>query len=221
MSRSPSSARVLLVATRNAGKHAELRPPLEALGYRVLDLDAAGVPRSADEDAVEAYETFEENALAKARFYEAASGGLPTLADDSGLAVEALGGAPGVRSRRWAGATGSEAEVDAANNRALLHALAGADSRAARFVCAVAYSDGAQALVALGEARGRIASAPRGALGFGYDPLFESEDLGWRTFAEVASAEKAAVSHRARALAAMYQLLAGHLARASPFLERG
>lgn len=199
--------RELLVATRNAGKYAELRAPLEVLGYRVLDLSAAGVQPSADEDTIEVYDTFEENAVAKARHYRDASGGLPTIADDSGLVVDALGGAPGVRSRRWAGASGPESDVTAANNAKLLLSLAGDVSRGARFVCAVAYVTGAETAVVRGEAAGRIATALRGTHGFGYDPLFECADLGWRTFAEASAEEKARVSHRGRALAQLYQRL--------------
>ena len=200
-------AGVLLVATRNEGKLAELRPPIEALGYDVIDLRAAGVAPSPEEDEIEVHATFEQNALAKARYYEAASGGLPTLADDSGLAVDALGGAPGVLSRRWAGATGPEAVVSAANNAKLLQLMTGVPSRAARFVCAIAYSAGSDSVVAVGEAHGRIAHAHRGSAGFGYDSLFEAEALGWRTYAEATEAEKAAVSHRGRALEAIVRRL--------------
>lgn len=200
--------RELLVATRSAGKYAELRAPLETLGYRVLDLGAAGVAPSDDEETIEVYDTFEENAIAKARYYRAASGGLPTIADDSGLVVDALDGAPGVRSRRWAGAAGSESDVTAANNTKLLLTLGDDARRAAQFVCAVAYVAGADTAVVRGEVAGRIARAPRGAHGFGYDPLFECADLAWRTFAEASAEEKARVSHRGRALAQLYQRLA-------------
>lgn len=196
--------RVLLVATRNAGKYAELRAPLEALGYRVLDLAGAGVAPSVDEEAIEVHDTFEENAVAKARFYHAASSGLPAVADDSGLVVEALGGAPGVHSRRWAGARGSEAEVTSANNAKLQAALKPGAARDARFVCVVAYVSGAGAVAVRGEVAGRIAEVPRGTHGFGYDPLFECADLGWRTFGEATADEKARVSHRGRALAGLY-----------------
>jgi XTP/dITP diphosphohydrolase len=193
--------RMLLVATRNAGKARELSAVLSPLGYRAIDLDAAGVPREPAEDAVEVHDSFAANALAKARFYAAASGGLPTLADDSGLEVAALGGAPGVRSRRWSGVEGSDAVVSTANNTRLLELLRGVEDRSARFVCALALVRGGEHVVVLGETAGRIASEPRGAHGFGYDPLFESAELGWRTFAEATVLEKTAVSHRGRALA--------------------
>ena len=199
--------RELLVATRNAGKCAELRAPLAALGFRVLDLSAAGVVSSADEEMIEVYDTFEENAVAKARYYRAASGGLPTVADDSGLAVAALGGAPGPRSRRWSGAVGPESHATAANNAKLLLALGSGVPRDAKFVCTIAYETGAETVVVCGEVAGRIATAPRGAHGFGYDPVFECADLSWRTFAEACSAEKARVSHRGRALAQLYEHL--------------
>lgn len=192
--------RELLVATRNAGKYAELRVPFEKLGYRVLDLQAAGVAPSAAEEAIEVHDTFEDNATAKARFYHAASG-LPTVADDSGLVVDALGGAPGVHSRRWAGVRGPEVAVTAANNAKLLASLVAGSPRVAHFVCVIAYVSGADQIVVRGEVAGRIASAPRGTHGFGYDPLFECAELGWRTFGEANEAEKASVSHRGRALA--------------------
>lgn len=213
--RAVPSGRTILVATRNPGKAAELRAPLEALGFRVVDLDAAGVARTTAEDAVEAFETFEENALAKARYYAAASDGMPTIADDSGLAVDALDGAPGVRSRRWSGVEGSEAEVTAANSARLLESLAGDATRTARFVCVVAFVDGATTFVERGEAVGRIAAAPRGEHGFGYDPLFESDDLEGRTFAEATALEKNRVSHRARALRRLYARLEARSAAAS------
>ncbi len=198
---------VVLVATRNAGKYAELRAPLEALGLRVMDLDGAGVRPSPDEDAIEVHDSFEANASAKARFYWAASGSVPTIADDSGLVVDALGGEPGVRSRRWSGVAGPEFEVSAANNAKLLRELRAGMPRDAQFVCAVAFVDGQNVVVERGETRGRIAMAPRGEFGFGYDPLFEAADLDWRTFGEATAAEKDRVSHRARALARLYRRL--------------
>lgn len=199
----------MLVATRNAGKAAELRLPLEALGYRVVDLAGVGVAPSAAEDLIEVHDSFEENAVAKAQYYADASGGLPTIADDSGLVVEALGGEPGVRSRRWSGVDGPEAVVAAANNAKLLERLSPAGTpRDARFVCAVAWIADAERIVARGECKGRIAPAPRGQHGFGYDPLFEAADLDWRTFAEAPAAEKRAVSHRGRAVAALVHRLA-------------
>ena len=201
------AGRVVLLATRNAGKHAELRAALAELGCELVDLDGAGVAPSAADDAVESFDSFEANAVAKARHYSAASGGLPTIADDSGLAVDSLGGAPGVFSRRWSGVTGSDADVSRANNLKLLGELANGRARDARFVCAIAYADGPETVVVRGEVVGRIAHAPRGARGFGYDPLFECPALAWRTFAEVRGEEKARVSHRGRAVAALVQAL--------------
>lgn len=145
-------------------------------------------------------ETFEENALAKARWFHRRTG-MPTIADDSGLCVDALGGAPGVHSKRWSGRTDLEGQaLDDVNNALLLSTLEGARTRRARYVCAAAYCDGAREIVERGETLGDIADLPRGSGGFGYDPYFLSDDLG-RTFAEVSLEEKAAVSHRARAFA--------------------
>ena len=197
----------VIVATRNPGKLRELVPLFAAIGVRVVDLDAAGIPESPEEDDVEAFETFEENALAKARYFHRASGGLPTVADDSGLEVEALGGAPGVRSKRFAGAEGASRVVDAANNALIVERLAGVADRRARFVCAAAYVGGEGALVRRGVVPGRIVDRAAGTLGFGYDPHFHADELG-KTFGEATVAEKATVSHRARAFAALVEALA-------------
>jgi XTP/dITP diphosphohydrolase len=198
----------LLVATRNPAKAAELNDIVSALGFAVTTLDAIALPASSDEDdQLETHDTFAANALAKARYYHALSGGCPTVADDSGLEVDALGGAPGVRSRRWAGAVGGEREVSAANNAALLARLHGLADRAARFVCAVAYVDASHSVTCSGYVIGRIANESRGNAGFGYDPVFEPDELGGRTFGEASPAEKASISHRVRALAALGQEL--------------
>lgn len=199
--------RPLLVATRSAGKLRELLPMFAAAGWRVLTLDEAGIPPAPEEDAVEAHETFEANALAKARHFHERSG-LPTLADDSGLAVDALGGAPGVRSKRFSGRRDLEgAALDAANIALLLRRLEGAEDRRARFVCAAAFADDTRELVRLGECAGRIATRPsEGTSGFGYDPLFISDELG-ATFADVGREEKGRVSHRARAFRALLAAL--------------
>ena len=197
----------VLVATRSAGKLRELAPMLAAHGWDAVDLDTAGVEeRPAEENALEVAATFAENALAKGRYFHARSG-LPTLSDDSGLEVEALGGEPGVRSKRWSNRpelTGDA--LDAANNARLLSALDGAASRAARYVCAAAWVDGSGETVALGETAGRILEAAEGAGGFGYDPLFFSVDLG-ASFGVVSAAEKARVSHRARAVQALLRIV--------------
>ena len=198
----------MLLATRSPGKLRELRPLFDAAGIRVIDLDEAGVRPEAGEHAVEAYETFEANALAKARYFYRRTG-RPVIADDSGLEVEALGGAPGVHSKRWCG-RGDLAGValDAANNAMLVERLAGVTSPAARYVCAAAYCDGVREVVECGETAGEIVLTPRGAEGFGYNPYFHSHELG-RTFGESPRAEKEAVSHRGRAFRALVARLRG------------
>lgn len=195
----------ILVATRNPGKLAELQPMFARLGLAIQSLDDAGLRETPGEDAIEQFATFEENALAKARHFHRLSGGLPTVADDSGLEVRALDGAPGVRSRRYAEPSHGESQDDA-NNTRLLRALSGHPDRGARFVCAVALVDGAGELVVRGQTVGRIGDQPRGAHGFGYDPLFVSDELG-STFAEAAASEKERVGHRGRAFSALVRAL--------------
>jgi XTP/dITP diphosphohydrolase len=171
--------------------------------------DDVGLWESPIEDTLEVAESFEGNARRKAEHFARLSG-LPTVADDSGLEVLALGGAPGVRSRRWAGVTGSGAEVDAANNAELLRRLLGASEarRRARYRCVLVYlpRPGAVPRVFEGTCGGLVLEAPRGKGGFGYDPLFLSDDLG-RTFGEATAEEKDAVSHRGRALRALAEAL--------------
>lgn len=201
------SERRVVLATRNAGKLRELGPLLEAAGWTPIDLTALGVPASPEEELVEAFDSFEANALAKARHFARLSGGLPVLADDSGLVVDALGGAPGVRSRRWSGRDDlSGPALDAANNARLLSALEGAASMDAGFVCAAAWVGPGRELVRRGEVRGRIVREGRGSAGFGYDPHFWSPELG-RTFGESAREAKAGVSHRARAVRSLLAAL--------------
>ncbi len=199
----------LLGATRNEGKQAEIRRVLEPAGIEVIFPDQAGLWESPSEDALELADTFEGNARRKSQHFARLSG-LPAVADDSGLEVFALGGAPGVRSRRWAGATGSSQAVDAANNAELLRRLLGAPEarRRARYRCVLVYLPETDAVprVFEGVAPGRILEAPRGDHGFGYDPLFLSDELG-RTFGEATSAEKDAVSHRGQALRALVDAL--------------
>jgi XTP/dITP diphosphohydrolase len=192
-------------------------------GTDLVSLDELGVPGEPVEDGL----TFETNALIKARFAARATG-LPALADDSGIEVEALGGRPGVRTRRYAGPDATDAE----NNARLLSELAGLppDRRGARYVCVLALAipragaggqaaggrrDGAahatpEVVTRRGTSRGRIALAPRGQGGFGYDPIFEPsvEPSGGRTFGEYAPEEKHRISHRARAARRMREVLA-------------
>jgi XTP/dITP diphosphohydrolase len=199
----------LLAATRSRGKQPEFRRVLEPAGVEVVFPDDVGLWESPIEDTLEVAESFEGNARRKAEHFARLTG-LPTVADDSGLEVLALGGAPGVRSRRWAGVTGSGAEVDAANNAELLRRLLGASEarRRARYRCVLVYlpRPGAVPQVFDGTCAGVILEAPRGEGGFGYDPLFLSDDLG-RTFGEATAEEKDAVSHRGRALRALAEAL--------------
>jgi XTP/dITP diphosphohydrolase len=168
-----------------------------------VSLDDLGIAGEPIEDGL----TFETNARIKARFAARATG-LPALADDSGLEVEALAGRPGVRTRRYAGPDATDAE----NNAKLLHELEGLlpEQRDARYVCVLAFAlppepnDPGAALrieVRRGTTRGRIATLPRGDAGFGYDPIFEpaGERAGGRTFGQYSQAEKDAISHRGRA----------------------
>ena len=198
-----------MLATRSAGKLRELRPIFESFGVPVIDLAEAGVPESSDEGEIESFETFEENALAKARYFFQRCGGADVFADDSGLVVDALGGEPGVRSKRWSGRHDLEGgELDRANNALLMSRLAGVSDRRARFVCAAAWRGDAGEVVVRGEAPGRIIDAGSGVHGFGYDPYFFSEELGM-TLADATVSQKRAVSHRGRA----FDTLAGELRR--------
>lgn len=198
-----------VLATRNAGKLRELRPLFAEAGIRVIDLREAGIVESADEEAVEAFETFEENALAKARWFAGRANGRLVIADDSGLVVDALGGEPGVRSRRWSGRTDlSGKELDAANNELLLRRMDGVLDRRARFVCAAAWCDGSREVVMRGEVEGDIVQEHEvsGVDGFGYDPLFRARELGM-TLGEATVAEKQSVSHRGRAFTKLVKAL--------------
>jgi XTP/dITP diphosphohydrolase len=194
----------LLLATRNVGKLAELDALLRPLGHDLVDLNTAGIPvAEADEEAIEQWETFEENALAKARYFFARAGGVPVVADDSGLEVRVLGGRPGVRSKRFSGRTELDGRaLDAANNERLVAELANTEDRTARFVCAAAFVSNSSALAVRGEVAGTILRSPRGAGGFGYDPYFYATELG-QTFGEASIDEKERVSHRARAFRAL------------------
>lgn len=192
----------LLLATRSQHKLRELRELLQLPEGVLVTLDDLGVEGEPVEDG----ETFRTNAAIKARFGLRATG-LPTLADDSGIEVDALHGAPGVRTRRYAG----EDATDEDNNRKLLAALEGLapERRGARYVCVLALAmptgvgprGGVLLTFAQGTLRGRIAAAPRGTGGFGYDPIFEPrpEPPGGRTLGEWSAAAKNEVSHRAKA----------------------
>lgn len=194
----------MLLATRSAGKLRELRALFAEKGIAVWSLDDAGIRETLDEDRLEDADTFEANALAKARYFHRLSG-LPTVADDSGLAVDALGGAPGVHSKRWSGRGDLRGRaLDDANNALLLARLQGAASRRARYVCAAAYCGDGREVVEVGEVHGEITDTPRGTGGFGYDPWFRSDELG-ATFGEVAMEAKARVSHRARAFSKLVE----------------
>jgi len=201
----------LLVATRSRHKLRELEELLSLpAGVELVSPDDVGIEGEPDETGT----TFETNARIKARWYAARSG-LPTLADDSGLEVDALDGRPGVYSRRYAGPDAT----DAGNNDRLLLELGSlpADRRGARYVCVLALAlprdagprGGLRVLTRRGTCRGRIATGPRGDGGFGYDPLFEPEQepVGGRTLGEWSAAEKHAISHRSRAAQRMAPVL--------------
>ena len=196
----------LLLATRSEGKLRELRPLFAAAGMSVIDLVSARIAPSAEEDALEQFETFEENALAKAHYFLARSG-LATVADDSGLEVTTLNGAPGVRSKRFSARVDLSGQaLDDANNAALLAALAFKTDRSARYVCAAAYVDWTSGFAVRGESTGRVLAEGRGANGFGYDPFFLSDELGM-TFGEATRERKEAISHRGRAFRALCDAL--------------
>ena len=195
---------VVLLATRSEGKLRELRPLFASAGIRVQDLRETQVGEAPDEDAVEAFDTFAANAVAKARYFHVLTG-LPTVADDSGLEVAALNGQPGVRSKRWSGRTDLSGQaLDDANNARLLEALRNVKHPVARYVCAAAYCDGAREEVVLGETTGAMVLDARGGEGFGYDPYFFSDELG-ATFGESSREAKERVSHRGRAFRALLE----------------
>ena len=205
------------MATRNAGKVREIGEILAAHPQiDVVGLAELGIAETPEEEEIEAFETFEENALAKARYF-ARMTGEATLADDSGICVDALGGAPGVRSRRFAAVDEARGErQDEANNRHLLHLLRDTPdpARTARYVCAAALADAAgREAVFTGTCDGTILRAPRGTGGFGYDPLFYLQSEGM-TFGELAPGRKNEVSHRGKAIRAAVAALAAEWGRA-------
>ncbi len=190
----------LLVATTNRGKLAEIRTILAGVPYRLVALDEIAAPDEPQETGA----TFAENARLKARYYAKATG-LLTVAEDSGLEIDALGGAPGIQSARW---NGSSYPEKFARIYAELKARGVAGS-AARFVCTVALVRGARVLFeARGTVEGEIAPEPRGAHGFGYDPIFFYPRYA-RTLGEVDDDEKRAVSHRGEAFRALAAFLRG------------
>ncbi len=204
-----SDSREVLLATGNPHKLDEVRAVLSPLGWTVLGLDDLDgpTPPEPEEDG----DTFEANARSKALAYAAATGRL-ALADDSGLEVDALGGAPGVRSARFAGVDGDRATRDAANNRLLVERLRGteASDRTARFVCAMCLAgpDGRILAETRGTFDGVIVLEPRGSNGFGYDPHLLLPGDGC-TSAELSPEEKNARSHRGAATRAMAEAMAG------------
>ena len=201
----------LVLATRSTHKMKEIRKILEVVpNLRVLDLTEAGVRYDAAEEDLEPYDTFEENAASKASYFQKLTG-LPTVADDSGIEIDLLGGAPGVRSKRFAPDLGlADFALDQANNEHLLVSLGDAlpADRTARYVCVAVLNRGNpdDVTIVRGEAPGRILNAPQGSGGFGYDPLFLDEELG-KTFAEIAPEEKNARSHRGKAFRALAERL--------------
>ena len=204
------TGRRFLLATRSQGKLRELREIFARFGLEVVDLSSLGIPELDAEDGLEAFETFEENALAKTRYFYEASGGLPTFGDDSGMCVDALGGEPGVYSKRWSARDDlTGAALDAANNEKLVRRMDQARAQqgsrftdAARYVAVAAFKDLDGEEVRRGEIEGRVIQTPRGSGGFGYDPYFEAPDLGG-TFAESPIERTAKASHRSRAFHAL------------------
>lgn len=202
----------LLVATRSPGKTREIRELFAGLPIQVVFPDELGLERLPEEEDLEQSSSYAGNAVAKARHFSQRSG-LATVADDSGIEVDALGGAPGVHSARFAPRAGvgdRGVTVDAANNAWLLERLAGTpvEQRTARYRCVVAYLESPMGAAEIVEAtcEGRILTAAKGESGFGYDPLFFSDDLQ-RGFGEVPPATKHRVSHRGRAFRALIEVL--------------
>jgi XTP/dITP diphosphohydrolase len=189
----------IVLASGNRGKLAELAELLAPLGIEVESQSSFGIAAAPEERA-----TFIENAIDKAR-HVALHSGLPALADDSGLVVPALGGAPGIRSARYAG----QHADDTANNAKLVAALAATDKPRAHYYCALVFlrhSEDPAPLIATARWHGEILTAPRGTSGFGYDPLFYLPELGC-TAAELEPAEKNRMSHRGQAMAALLEQL--------------
>jgi XTP/dITP diphosphohydrolase len=197
---------LVVVASRNRGKISEYRRMLERAGFSAVTMDQAGVGDQVE--LPEEGDTFEANALQKACALQEITGGW-TLGDDSGLEVDALGGAPGVFSARYSGSDRRGPERDRANYEKLLRQLSNVadEDRTARFVCFIAMlgPDG-RCITSRGTCEGRIALAPRGCGGFGYDPVFVAEGYS-RTMAELSMDEKNRISHRGRALRSLVEKL--------------
>ncbi len=192
-------SRSLVIASNNAGKLAEFSRLLSPLGYQVRTQYELGIS-----EAEEPHPSFIENALAKAR-HASRESGLPALADDSGICVPALGGAPGVQSARFAG----EPKSDAANNAKLVTAMASHADKSAYYYCVLVYirhADDPQPVIAEGRWEGELISQPRGEGGFGYDPYFYLRSLD-KTAAELSAEEKNRLSHRGQALRALVDKL--------------
>lgn len=189
----------VVIASSNAGKLREIARILEPLAIEAVAQDAFGVP-----ECPEPHVTFIENCIAKAR-HAAAHTGLPALADDSGICVDALNGAPGVYSARYAG----EPKSDARNNQKLIESLQGEGNRRAHYYCVmvyVRYADDPQPIIAEGVWHGEIIDTPRGDGGFGYDPYFLVPEFG-QTGAELSMEVKNGISHRGQALRALAEKL--------------
>jgi XTP/dITP diphosphohydrolase len=202
------SSHAYVLATRSAHKRSEIQEIL-AGGCTLITLDDAGVTESDAEEGIEAFETFRENAIAKARYFCECTG-RPTIADDSGIMLDALGGLPGVRSRRFSGRSDlSGDELDKANNALVVDRLkeTSEQQRTAHYVCAAALAlPNGHVASAVGSCSGIFLLTPRGNGGFGYDPHFLLPQIGL-TFAEIPSSEKHRYSHRARAFRALQPAL--------------
>ncbi len=200
LSKNTGNPQPLVLASNNRGKLAEFSQLLAPLGFELRTQGELGIT-----EAEEPHATFVENALAKAR-HAARASGLPALADDSGICVPALGGAPGVLSARFAG----EPKSDAANNRKLVDSLAAQADKSAYYYCVLVYlrhADDPQPVIAEGRWNGQIIAEPRGNGGFGYDPHFLLPALG-KTAAELSAEDKNRQSHRGQALQALIRKLA-------------
>ncbi|MBR7070054.1 MAG: RdgB/HAM1 family non-canonical purine NTP pyrophosphatase [Oxalobacter sp.] len=190
----------IVLASGNPGKLREFRQMLEPLGYEIHPQSEFNVT-----EAEEPFGTFVENALAKARHVSRQTG-LPAMADDSGICVDALGGQPGVHSARYAG----DPKSDDRNNQKLIADLAGIENRSANYYCVLVYvrsADDPQPIIADGRWSGTVIDEPRGENGFGYDPYFLVPESG-KTAAELSPEEKNACSHRGKALKALMEKLA-------------